>query len=82
MTYAAQTIMNAPGFSLMLLLRAAATLQLAVAVMNLFLVPLLKWKEVVARMPLLLREVFQVHAWFIETALRQAAVLPFRKKAE
>jgi len=82
MTYAAQTIMNAPGFSLMLLLRAAATLQLAVAVMNLFLVPLLKWKEVVARMPLLLREVFQVHAWFISVTLALFAVMTWRFAGE
>ena len=54
---------------LFLFLQAAAALQLGVALLNLFLVPLLKWKEDLSRAPLLLREVFQVHAWFISVTL-------------
>jgi hypothetical protein len=48
---------------------AAAVLQLGIAVLNLFLVPVLKWQDDLARAPLLLREVFQVHAWFISVTL-------------
>jgi hypothetical protein len=54
---------------LTLILRSAALLQLAIATLNLFLVPLLKWKDELLRVPLLLREVFQVHAWFISITL-------------
>ena len=68
--------MNA--FSLSILLYIAATLQLAVAVLNLFLVPLLKWEEELARTPLLLREVFQVHAWFISISLAIFGMLTWR----
>src|SRR6267378_7916265 len=60
------------------LLRTAAALQLAVAVLNLFLVPLLKWKEDLKRAPLLLREVFQVHAWFISVTLTIFGLLTWR----
>src|SRR2546430_9373794 len=51
------------------LLHIVAALQLAVAVLNLFLVPLLKWREELLRAPLLFREIFQVHAWFISITL-------------
>src|SRR2546423_13153650 len=68
--------------SVSILLHIAATLQLGVAVLNLFLVPLLKWKEDLARAPLLLREVFQVHAWFISVTLAIFGVLTWRFAAE
>jgi hypothetical protein len=55
--------------SLSIFLRTAASVQLSVAMLNLFLVPLLKWKDDLARAPLLLREVFHVHAWFISVTL-------------
>jgi hypothetical protein len=61
-----------------LLLEFAAALQLGIAIMNLFLVRLLHWKDEVARMPLLLREVFQVHAWFISVTLTIFAVMTWR----
>jgi hypothetical protein len=60
------------------LLQLAAALQLAIATLNLFLVRLLKWQPDVARMPLLLREVFCVHAWFISITLGIFAVLTWR----
>jgi hypothetical protein len=63
---------------LFIFLEVAATLQIAVAVLNLFLVPLLKWKEDLLRSPLLLREVFQVHAWFISVTLTIFGVLTWR----
>ena len=51
------------------LLRIAAAAQLAIALLNLLLVRLLDWKADLDRMPLLLREVFHVHCWFISITL-------------
>jgi hypothetical protein len=51
------------------LLRLAAAAQLAVGLVNLCLVRLLGWKADLDRMPLLLREVFHVHCWFISITL-------------
>jgi hypothetical protein len=68
--------------SLGIFLKIAAALQLAVALLNLFLVPLLKWKEELARAPLLLREVFQVHVWFISITLAIFALLTWRFAAD
>jgi hypothetical protein len=59
-------------------LQCAAALQLGIATLNLFLVPLLRWQDELARMPLLLREVFHVHAWFISLTLALFAVLTWR----
>jgi hypothetical protein len=70
------------GTPLFLFLQAAAVLQLGVALLNLFLVPLLKWKEDLARAPLLLREVFQVHAWFISVTLAIFGLLTWRFAGE
>ena len=64
------------------LLATAAALQLAIAVLNLFLVPLLNWKQDLMRMPLLLREVFKVHAWFISLTLGIFALMTWRFAAE
>ena len=55
--------------TLAVVLRCAAVLQLGIALLNLFLIPLLHWRPDLDRMPLLLREVFQVHAWFISVTL-------------
>ena len=52
-----------------LVLYTVAAAQLAVAVVNLFLVRLLGWRSELERMPLLVREVFMVHAWFISVTL-------------
>lgn len=52
-----------------LVLYVVAAAQLAVAVVNLFLVRLLGWRSELERMPLLVREVFVVHAWFISVTL-------------
>ena len=58
--------------------QAAAVLQLGIALLNLFLVRLMRWKEDVARMPLLLREVFHVHAWFISVTLTIFGAITWR----
>ena len=60
------------------LLETIAMLQVAIAMLNLFLVPLLKWKEELARVPLLLREVFQVHAWFISITVAIFGIITCR----
>jgi len=64
------------------LLQIAAALQLAVALLNLFLVRLLNWEDDLKRMPLLLREVFRVHAWFISITLSIFAAITWRFAAE
>ncbi len=56
----------------------AAAAQLSVAVLNLFLVRIMKWEEEVARMPQLVREVFHVHAWFITITLAIFGVVTIR----
>ena len=66
------------NFLLAMMLQTAAALQLCVAMLNLFLVPLLKWKEDLARAPVLLREVFQVHAWFISITLAIFGLITWR----
>lgn len=43
--------------------------QLAIATLNLRIPRLLHWGHDLAAMPLLLREVFQVHVWFITATL-------------
>src|SRR6266496_561496 len=74
--------MNVFSSHLPLLLQIVATLQLGVAVLNLFLIRLLHWREDLSRMPLLLREVFQVHVWFISITLAIFGVLTCRFAAE
>jgi hypothetical protein len=61
--------------TLALVLQFSAAAQLGVAILNLFLVRLLNWQDDVKRMPLLLREVFYVHAWFISITLTIFALL-------
>jgi|ERR1051325_648273 hypothetical protein len=61
-----------------ILLQTAAALQLGIAVLNLFLVRLFRWQEALTRMPLLMREVFQVHAWFISVTLAIFGAITWR----
>ena len=63
---------------LVVLLRIAAAIQLCVAVLNLQLVRVLDWRPELQRMPLLVREVFQVHLWFISLTLTIFATLTWR----
>ena len=60
------------------LLITAAAAQLALAGLNLFIVRLLKWRADLERMPLLMREVFWVHTWFISVTLTIFAVMTLR----
>ena len=59
-------------------LRAVAAIQAGIAILNLFIVRILKWKSDLERMPLLIREVFQVHAWFISLTLMIFAAMTWR----
>jgi hypothetical protein len=61
-----------------ILLALAALGQGMIAVLNLFLARLLHWEEALTQMPLLLREVFHVHKWFISATLAIFAVLTWR----
>lgn len=57
--------MNAVNNNLDSLLRLAAAGQLFIAVLGPIIPRLLHWQEPIARMPLLVREVFHVHTFFI-----------------
>ena len=59
-------------------LRAAAIAQLGIALLNFSLVRLMKWKPDLDRLPLLIREVFQVHLIFISVTVGTFAVLTWR----
>ena len=60
------------------LLRLSAIAQLGVAAINFATPRLLKWREPIERMPLLLRQVFWVHAWFVSLVLAIFGVLTWR----
>jgi hypothetical protein len=58
-----------------LALRAAAIAQFTVAILNLFLIRIMKWKPDLDRAPLLIREVFHIHVIFISITLSIFALL-------
>lgn len=64
------------------LLIAAAVGQIAIAVINLRLDRLLHWDNDLAKLPLLLREVFTVHKWFISLILVLFGVITIRFATE
>src|SRR5438105_2118678 len=64
--------------SLDLLLRTAALVQFAVAILNLFLIRIMKWKPDLERAPLLVREVFRIHVVFISITLSIFGALSWR----
>jgi hypothetical protein len=64
--------------SLELALRVAALAQLAVAILNLFLIRIMKWKPDLDRAPLLIREVFHIHVVFISITLSIFGALTWR----
>lgn len=63
---------------LTLLLKAAAIGQGLIAGLNLALPQLMRWTPDLERAPLLLREVFHVHKWFVSFTLIIFAVLTWR----
>jgi len=64
------------------LLRLSAVAQLGVAAVNFSTARLLKWQEPIDRMPLLLRQVFWVHSWFVSLVLAIFGVMTWRFAAE
>jgi len=64
------------------LLQAGAIGQFLVAGLNLRLPQLLRWESEIARLPVLLREVFQVHVWFISITLTIFATVTLRFAGE
>ena len=61
-----------------LTLCAAAIAQFAVAILNLFLIRIMKWKPDLDRAPLLIREVFHIYVIFISITLSIFALLTWR----
>jgi len=74
--------MNVIIQNLELWLRIFAAVQLAVALLNLRLVDLMNWKPALAKVDLLMREVFYVHAWFISLMLAIFAAFTWRFAGE
>jgi len=70
------------GVNLIPWLRLAAAAQLGIALLNLALPRLMRWRDDLNRMPLLIREVFHVHAWFISVTLTIFAVMTWRFAGE
>src|SRR5438477_3906971 len=74
--------MNIASPNLEFAVQIAAAMQLGIAILNLFLVRLMKWKDELGKMPLLIREVFHVHSWFISITLTIFAVMTLRFAGE
>ena len=68
--------------NLELFLQLAAVAQLGVAILNLFLVRIMKWERDLASAPLLIREVFQIHIYFISITLAIFGTVTWRFAAE
>jgi hypothetical protein len=68
--------------NLELLLRLAALAQLGVAILNLFLIRIMNWERDLGSAPLLIREVFQIHTYFISITLAIFGTLTWRFAGE
>ena len=64
------------------MLKLAASFQIIIAVINFSLVKIFKWKEDLEQLPLLAREVFHVHLWFISVTLMIFGILTWRFSPE
>lgn len=60
------------------LLRLASAGQIIIAILATRMARLLHWEEDIARMPLLLREVFRIHGFFLSFTLTLFSVLTWR----
>ncbi len=76
------TLHNFIGHNLELWLRIVAVAQLALAVLSLCLPRILKWKPDIDRMSPLVRDVFEIHSWFIALTLVIWGVLTWQFAAE
>jgi hypothetical protein len=68
--------------NLELFLRLAALAQLGVVLLNLFLIRIMNWRRDLDAMPLLIREVFQIHVYFISITLAIFGMVTWRFAAE
>lgn len=68
--------------NLELLLRLAALAQLGVAVLNLSLIRVMNWRRDLNTVPLLIREVFQIHVYFISITLAIFGAVTWRFASE
>ena len=59
-------------------LRVAAVTQIGVALLNLALIRIMKWEPELDRMPLLIREVFRIHCYFISITLAIFGIITWR----
>ena len=73
-----KTILDFAFTHLAELLRFVAALQLGLAVLSFFLPRLMNWKDDIARMSPLVRDVFKIHSWFISITLVIWGVLTWR----
>lgn len=64
--------------NLELFLKIIAVAQVAIALLNFAMPRILKWEADIARMSLLVRDVFKIHAWFISLTLVIWGVLTWR----
>ena len=64
--------------NLELFLRLAALAQLGIAVLNLFLIRIMNWDRDLISAPLLIREVFHIHTYFISGTLAIFGTLTWR----
>ena len=74
--------MNAIMQHMDLVLKFAAAAQLFVALLNLKLVRIMGWSADLAKVQLLVREVFYIHAWFISLTLAIFGVVTWRFASE
>lgn len=63
-------------------LHLVAAAQVGLAVLSFLLPRIMRWEADIARMPLLLRDVFVIHSWFISLALLIWGVLTWRFATE
>jgi hypothetical protein len=72
--------MNTQTLTTCLLLAAAG--QLFIAILGMMIPRILNWKEPIARMPLLVREVFHVHTFFVALTCAIFGVITWRFAAD
>ena len=70
--------MNTMPSTLQIALQITVAMQLGIAVLNLALIRIMGWKKDLEDLPVLIREVFHVHVWFISITLTIFAVMTWR----
>ena len=70
--------MNTMPPTLQIALQIAVAMQFGIAVLNLALIRIMGWKKDLEDLPVLIREVFHVHVWFISITLTIFAIMTWR----